>query len=170
LGFVCTLASGIVPIVVVTSRGRAAATFDVGYFDDRPLDLKAVVALEGTPEPDLTVQLIAVDVERSSEVATFLSGRTTRRFISSREDRAAILNAILAAVHSVVDTIRPERIHRETQDDDLPDRALRKHLLIEGVIRMSGYSVVEEGLTGGAHVWVLERTGAVPVALMPLES
>jgi len=41
---------------------------------------------------------------------------------------------------------------------------LRKHRLIEAVLRSCGYVVVDERIEDGLHVWPMVRTSALPIA------
>lgn len=158
--FVCTLAAAERPEpIVVEMEGQASAITAIGYDSERPLAFRAVATLLGRADAELVISIVAVAASDGAVVADFLSGRRTR-FIAKREDRAAVLTAIVDAARAVVVARRPRTILRETFDEQLPQKALRKHHLIGAAIASCGYALAEQRYEDGFHVWKMVRTSA----------
>lgn len=156
--FVCTIENNVTYATVLEGYGEHICRIPIGYDDTTGSVYSAAAALSPLPgmgprffEFVFWIQEIGID---NSEPYRYFDGLRTR-FIESSKDRRLVLEAILAATDSLIDTVRPAVVTMYTYEKDLPEKALRKYELIAEQLRNKGYSGGRSDSYHGQQAWQL---------------
>lgn len=157
MAFVCTCREDAFNVEVFQRGSASLAVLQIGYDDESSLVFTMAVGFEPLPggDSEFFFHVVEGDTETDHE-HTYWSGRETG-FISAREDRRAILDAVLTLTQGLIRSVQPPSVQWYTHDETPPERALVKHFLIANVFDANGYAVRTTDPYHGRWVWFAER-------------
>jgi hypothetical protein len=153
MAFVCTANSWLSNILLIGD----AVIIGIGYDDDAPASYSLLISFDVMAGGDLELFFCVIKVDNVDGTETrYWSGLEVARF-ASREQRADIRLALAGGLTALLQSILPHRVFCCTHDENLPEPALRKHLLVAETFEMCGYEVRLMPLCLGKHSWWMER-------------
>lgn len=157
---VCCLSEA-VEADVFQGDGEAIVTIPIGYDDETHCVYSAVIALSpiiGAPNGSYEQVFYLLEYDPDSSTShEYWDGESTRHFISKKDDRHSVLEAICTATDHLIQLVRPRIVSFMTHTQNLPDRALRKYETVASVYRRAGYDAREGEPYHGRRIWMAER-------------
>src|SRR5258708_3070408 len=152
MGFVCTAAAEKSSVEVI----KDSVIIPIGYNDKEPKSYSLLIAFEPMAggNPEFFFCVIEANHQDNTEIR-YWSGLDVAKFASTGA-RNTILNTLLFGTKRLLSHIAPKRVFCCTHDLHLPEKALRKHLLIAEIFKMCGYQVQSEPILLGKHSWWME--------------
>jgi hypothetical protein len=155
MAFVCTADDWRTSIRIV----EETVIIGRGYDDVEPESYSLLIFLDVMAGGDLELFFCIIKADQDgAEAARYWSGLEVARF-ASQQQRAAILEALLRGLESLLKRVVPKRVFCCTHDENPPPAALQKHLRIAEVFEMCGYEVEAKPICLGKHSWWMERQG-----------
>jgi len=129
----------------------------IGYDKKQPFSYTLAIGLAPIAGGDVEYyfRIIRADTQSNSETE-YWSGLPTRAFMREG-DRAKVLRALIFGTKQLLRNTSHARVFCCTHDSRLPEKALRKHLLVAETFKMCGYEVEEQSVLPGKHAWWMER-------------
>ena len=157
--FICTLADS-AEVTELHGNGEFIYSMPVGYDDQTHNVFSALVIFsplagygDGTGY-ELVFRLVETSIVTDQDVV-YWDGLHTKRFLSNRDDRSAVLKAIGAVIASHVDRHRPYAVDMVTFVDDLPAKALEKYNWIASLFAYNGYNLGPADPYHGRWIWMM---------------
>lgn len=143
--------------IAVTSNNReCVAQIAIGYDDETNDTISVFTALSPLPTGDYEHVFSIIDADPSSGGEyNYWDGDQTKNLFN-KEDRAYVLAIICAATNALIADVRPRCVLHATHTPNLPLGAIRKHQVIMGVFRDSGYEVKLAKPYHGRQAWEAE--------------
>lgn len=139
-------------------RGNAYQVLvNVGYDDALQQTYSISVGLEPQPGGGMEYYfcfIVADEIKRTEQVCW--CGLDSQDILP-KEQRGAVLRAILHATRLLISQVNPAIVNWCTWDANPPDKALRKHILIARVFELLGYEIGHPDAYHGKHIWWAER-------------
>lgn len=108
---------------------------------------------------ELQFYFVVADEHNGDSITQISDGRQTRGIIPEVE-RANVLHVVCAATQHLLEIVKPEKVHYITVDTYLPEKALRKYIVLCEAICEKGYKggMVDRFL--GCDMWICQRTAS----------
>jgi hypothetical protein len=133
------------------------AIIHIGYDEFPYRDYSILMGLSPTGGGGLEYYFSIVEKYLVTDMEyVYWSGLGTRGF-TTEADRRSILGAVLYGTEVMLNALQPPEFFCCTHDSDLPEKALRKHILLAQVFDSCGYEVEQQPFQLGKHSWWMER-------------
>jgi hypothetical protein len=152
MGFVCTAAAEKSNLELI----KDSVIIPIGYDDKEPKSYSLLIAFEPMAGGDFEFFFCIIEASHQDNTEIiYWSGLEVAKFASSYA-RNSILNTLLFGTRRLLNHVAPRRVFCCTHDSHLPEKALRKHLLVVETFKMCGYQVQSEPIQLGKHSWWMD--------------
>lgn len=130
---------------------------NIGYDPVIDHTYSIIVGLEGAVGGGMEYFFSILDADNRNNTEIELHSGLETTILFSKEQRIAVLKAVLDATKVLLNQVNPDRVSWFTWDADLPEKALAKYLQVADIFEMCGYRVHTSDAYHGRYAWWAER-------------